>query len=102
MSRGTLYAFFSGTVSPQMADWTASARPFLANTMGGIHSFWGPVIGVIAFELLDGQIARYTEHSLLAIGVISIAVVYFCRTASSALASASCSRAACPAGVSKS
>lgn len=74
---GTLYAFFSGTISPQLADWTASARPFLANTMGGIHSFWGPVFGVLALETLDSQMARVTEHSLLAVGLLAILVGIF-------------------------
>jgi branched-chain amino acid transport system permease protein len=74
---GTLYAFFSGTITPQLADWTASARPFLANTMGGIHSFWGPVVGVLVLETLDSQVARLTEHSLLVVGVISILVGVF-------------------------
>lgn len=71
---GTLYAFFSGTISPQMADWTSSARPFLANTMGGIQSFWGPVLGVLVLEILASQMARVTEHSLLAVGVLAIVV----------------------------
>jgi len=71
---GTLYAFFSGTISPQLADWTASARPFLANTMGGVHSFWGPVLGVLALETLASQMARITEHSLMAVGVLAILV----------------------------
>jgi branched-chain amino acid transport system permease protein len=74
---GTLYAFFAGTISPQLADWTASARPFLANTMGGIHSFWGPVVGVVVFEVMDSQMARFTEHSLLAVGVLSVVVGVF-------------------------
>jgi branched-chain amino acid transport system permease protein len=74
---GTLYAFFSGTISPQLADWTASARPFLANTMGGIHSFWGPVVGTVVFELMNSQVARFTEHSLLAVGIFSIVVGMF-------------------------
>lgn len=71
---GVLFAYFSGTVSPQMADWTASARPFLANTMGGVQSFWGPVVGVLLLELVDTQVARYSEHSLLFVGVLSIGV----------------------------
>jgi branched-chain amino acid transport system permease protein len=74
---GTLYAFFSGTISPQLADWTASARPFLANVMGGIHSFWGPVVGVLVLETLDSQVARFTEHSLLIVGLVSILVGIF-------------------------
>jgi branched-chain amino acid transport system permease protein len=71
---GTLYAFFSGTISPQLADWTASARPFLANTMGGVHNFWGPALGVLALETLDSQVGRLTEHSLLAVGVLAVLV----------------------------
>jgi branched-chain amino acid transport system permease protein len=71
---GTLYAFFSGTISPQLADWTASARPFLANTMGGVHSFWGPIFGVITLEVVDSQVGRFTQHSLIAVGLLAILV----------------------------
>ena len=71
---GVLFAYFSGTVSPEMADWTASARPFLANTMGGVQSFWGPVAGVLLLELVDTQVARYSEHSLIFVGLLSIGV----------------------------
>ena len=71
---GTLYAFFSGTISPQVADWTAAARPFLANSMGGTHSFWGPVVGVLMLETFDAQLARLTQHSLLFVGILSILV----------------------------
>ncbi|HEY8580501.1 MAG TPA: branched-chain amino acid ABC transporter permease [Beijerinckiaceae bacterium] len=74
---GALYAFFSGTISPQLADWTASARPFLANTIGGVQSFWGPVLGVLALELVDSQTARFTEHSLLAVGALAVLVGVF-------------------------
>lgn len=71
---GTLYAFFSGTISPQVADWTAAARPFLANSMGGTHSFWGPVVGVLTLETFDAQLGRLTQHSLLFVGILSILV----------------------------
>jgi len=74
---GSLYAFFSGTISPQIADWGASARPFLANTIGGIQSFWGPVLGVVVLETIDSQVGRLTEHSLLAVGGLAVAVGIF-------------------------
>lgn len=74
---GSLYAFFSGTISPQIADWEASARPFLANTIGGVQSFWGPVLGVIVLETIDSQVGRLTEHSLLAVGGLALAVGIF-------------------------
>ncbi|OGA85827.1 MAG: hypothetical protein A3G27_14335 [Betaproteobacteria bacterium RIFCSPLOWO2_12_FULL_66_14] len=71
---GVLHAFFSGTISPQIADWPASARPFFANTMGGVHSFWGPAVGVLVLELIDTQVGRLTEHSLLAVGAMALLV----------------------------
>ncbi|HEY1361807.1 MAG TPA: branched-chain amino acid ABC transporter permease [Xanthobacteraceae bacterium] len=74
---GTLYAYFAGTISPQLADWAQSARPFIANTIGGIQSFWGPAIGVIVLELVDSQFARFTEHSLLAVGLLAVFVGIF-------------------------
>ena len=74
---GSLYAFFSGTISPQIADWTASARPFLANTMGGVHSFWGPIFGVLTLETIGTQVGRFTEHSAIAVGLLAIGVGVF-------------------------
>jgi branched-chain amino acid transport system permease protein len=74
---GTLYAFFSGTISPQIADWTSSARPFLANTMGGVQSFWGPVVGVLVLETISTQVGRLTEHSAIAVGALAVAVGVF-------------------------
>lgn len=74
---GTLYAYFAGTISPQLADWSFSARPFLANTIGGLQSFWGPAVGVFVLEIVDSQFARFTEHSLLAVGLLSILVGIF-------------------------
>jgi branched-chain amino acid transport system permease protein len=71
---GTLYAFFSGTISPQLADWEASARPFLANTIGGIQGFWGPTIGVIVLEVVDSQVSRVTDHSLIAVAALALIV----------------------------
>jgi branched-chain amino acid transport system permease protein len=74
---GALYAFFSGTISPQIADWGASARPFLANTIGGVQSFWGPALGTIVLETIDSQVGRLTEHSLLAVAALAIFVGMF-------------------------
>jgi branched-chain amino acid transport system permease protein len=74
---GALYAYFAGTISPQLADWSQSARPFIANTIGGIQSFWGPLAGVLVLELIDSQVGRFTEHSLLAVGALALVVALF-------------------------
>jgi branched-chain amino acid transport system permease protein len=71
---GMLHAFFSGTISPQIADWAASSRPFFANTIGGVNSFWGPTVGVLVLEIIDTQVGRFTEHSLIAVGIVALLV----------------------------
>ena len=43
--------------------------------MGGVQSFWGPVVGVLALELIDSQVGRLTQHSLLAVGALAVARV---------------------------
>ena len=74
---GVLHAFFSGTISPQIAEWSASARPFFANTIGGVQSFWGPAVGVLVLEIIDTQVGRFTEHSLLAVGAMALLVAVY-------------------------
>lgn len=71
---GVLYAFFSGTISPQIAYWSASSRPFFANIIGGIGSFWGSTVGVLVLEIVDTQVGRFTEHSLIAVGAVVLLV----------------------------
>ena len=71
---GTLYAFFAGTISPQVADWGASSRPFLANVIGGVQSFWGPAVGVLLLDVIDSQVGRVTQHSMLAVGALAVFV----------------------------
>jgi branched-chain amino acid transport system permease protein len=45
--------------------------------IGGIGSFFGPIVGVAIFQLVDELILRYTESTELVMGVILILVVMF-------------------------
>lgn len=74
---GTLFAFYNGSISPQIAFWTSSARPFMAVIIGGISTFWGPIAGAIVLQLLETQLGRFTENWPLVLGVITVGISLF-------------------------
>ena len=45
--------------------------------LGGINSYYGPVLGAIVFLLLEEVLAMYTEHWMVFMGPILILVVIF-------------------------
>ncbi len=54
-----------------------SFTPIVSIMIGGVGSFFGPMLGVAVFQLVDELILRYTESTELVMGVILIAVVMF-------------------------
>jgi branched-chain amino acid transport system permease protein len=74
---GTLFAFYNGSVSPQMAFWTTSARPLIAVVVGGVSSFWGPIAGAIVLQLLETQLSRFTANWPLVLGLVTLGVALF-------------------------
>src|SRR5660397_45207 len=57
---GSLFAFFNGQVSPEVAYWTQSAEPFMSVIIGGINSFFGPVLGAALYQVIGTQLSRVT------------------------------------------
>jgi branched-chain amino acid transport system permease protein len=74
---GVLFAYYNGSVSPQMAFWTNSARPFMAVIIGGINTFWGPVAGAVVLQVLETQLGRFTENWPLVLGLITLSIALF-------------------------
>ncbi len=75
---GSLYSLFHNLVS---ADGSLglgmSFTPIIATMIGGVGSFFGPILGVAIFQGIDELILRYTESTELVMGVILILVVMF-------------------------
>ena len=75
---GSLYGLFHNLVS---ADGSLgvmmSFSPIVSAMIGGMGSFFGPMLGVAIFQLVDELILRYTESTELVMGVILILVVMF-------------------------
>jgi branched-chain amino acid transport system permease protein len=78
---GSLYGLFHNLVS---ADGSLgigmSFAPIVSTMIGGVGSFFGPVLGVAIFQGIDELILRYTESTELVMGVILILVVIFLPT----------------------
>lgn len=72
---GGLYAGIDKSIHPDMFVWTMSGSIILMTILGGMRSFFGPLIGVAVFVLLEDVIGRSTQYWSFVIGVIMIIVV---------------------------
>ena len=64
----------------ELIAYTATVLAFIviiSVMIGGVGSFFGPIIGVVIFQMVDELILRYTESTELVMGVILIVVVMF-------------------------
>jgi branched-chain amino acid transport system permease protein len=72
---GALYGPWLQLLTPDVAHWTFSARPILYALLGGVQSFWGPVVGAIGFSLLEYGTRTMQGLSEIVIGAILLGVV---------------------------
>jgi branched-chain amino acid transport system permease protein len=72
---GGLYAGIDGSIHPNMFFWTQSGAVILMAILGGIGSFFGPLIGAAVFTLLEDSVIRHTEYWSFIIGAIMLTVV---------------------------
>lgn len=72
---GALYAPWLQLLTPDVAHWTFSARPILYTLLGGVQSFWGPVVGSFVFAILEYGTRTFHGASEIIIGSILLLVV---------------------------
>jgi branched-chain amino acid transport system permease protein len=72
---GALYGPWLQLLTPDVAHWTLSARPILYSLLGGVHSFWGPVVGAAGFAILEYGTRTLHGFSEIIIGSILLLVV---------------------------
>jgi branched-chain amino acid transport system permease protein len=73
---GSLFALFNGEAYPKLLFWTAAALPIFIVLIGGMR--WlvaGPIVGAIAYVLLEEQVTRGTQYPGLVLGAILLAIV---------------------------
>jgi branched-chain amino acid transport system permease protein len=74
---GSLYAFFSGFISPQEAGFGRSIELVVMVVLGGMGRLYGSVIGAVILTLLPQLLASFEEYQTLIYGLIIIAVMVF-------------------------
>jgi len=74
---GGLYGFYSGFVSADLLYWTSSGDVLIMTVLGGPGTLVGPVVGAAVYLFAKSMIGSFTQHWLLAVGVIFVCCVLF-------------------------
>jgi branched-chain amino acid transport system permease protein len=74
---GTLYALLSNFTDPRALRWDMSGNFVIMAVLGGMRSFWGPLIGAAIFVALQDYVSSQTENWMSFIGFFFIVVVLF-------------------------
>lgn len=76
---GALYADLNRFVSPSMLSWHTSGEIMIFVILGGVGRLFGPVVGAALFILFESFFGGLTEHWMLLLGLVLLAVVLFAR-----------------------
>jgi branched-chain amino acid transport system permease protein len=74
---GTLYALLSNFTDPRSLHWTLSGNFVIMAVLGGMRSFWGPLVGAAIFVVLQDYVSSHTENWMSIIGLFFVLVVTF-------------------------
>lgn len=74
---GYFLANLTGFVSPAMMSWVVSGELIVIVLLGGLGTVFGPVVGAVAFLMLEEGIKLITDHWSLIMGPIIVMVVIF-------------------------
>ena len=74
---GTLYALLSNFTDPRSLHWTLSGNFVIMAVLGGMRSFWGPLIGAAVFVVLQDYVSSHTQNWMSFIGLFFVLVVTF-------------------------
>jgi branched-chain amino acid transport system permease protein len=74
---GTLYALLNNFADPLALHYSLSGYFVVMTVIGGMRTFWGPLLGAAVFVVLQDYISSMTVNWMSFIGVIFIAVVLF-------------------------
>lgn len=75
---GSVYALFQDLVSADgVLHILNSFTPVTMTMIGGVGSFFGPIVGAAIFGVISELTSRYTERVELAVGLILILVIMY-------------------------
>ena len=74
---GMLLGNFAGFISPDMISWARSGELIFMVIIGGVGSFFGPLIGTLAYVILEEVLSAFTVYWHLIFGILLVALVLF-------------------------
>lgn len=72
---GGLNALLNNFAAPSDLYWTMSGDLVIMCVLGGMRSFWGPLIGATIFVVVQDYLSSITQNWMTFIGLLFIAVV---------------------------
>jgi len=74
---GGLNALLNNFADPTMLNYTQSGEIVIMIVLGGIRSFWGPLIGAAVFVVLQDYLSSLTTNWMSFLGAIFVLMVLF-------------------------
>jgi len=74
---GTMFALLSNFIDPRALHWGQSGNFVIMAVLGGMRSFWGPLVGAAIFVVLQDFVSSQTENWMSFIGLFFVLVVMF-------------------------
>jgi branched-chain amino acid transport system permease protein len=74
---GALYALLNNFADPHDLHWSQSGDFVIMAVLGGMRSFWGPLIGAGIFVVLQDYISSQTQNWMSFVGLLFVVVVLF-------------------------
>jgi len=74
---GALYSLLNNFVDPRALYWSQSGDFVIMAVLGGMRSFWGPLLGAAIFVVLQDYLSSVTENWMSFVGLFFVLVVLF-------------------------
>lgn len=72
---GAILGFRVGLADPELVYWTQSGQLVFMAVLGGFANFFGPIIGTLAYILLQDQLQSLTQYWRFVLGAILALIV---------------------------
>ncbi|MBU2090782.1 MAG: branched-chain amino acid ABC transporter permease [Alphaproteobacteria bacterium] len=76
---GAMMANLSEFVSPSLLHWTRSGEMMVMVILGGMGTIAGPILGALAFLVLEDVLSEITQHWMIVLGPLLILIVLVAR-----------------------
>jgi branched-chain amino acid transport system permease protein len=74
---GALYALLNNFADPRGLHYSQSGDFVMMAVMGGMRSFWGPLLGAAIFVVLQDYLSSITVNWMSFVGMLFVAIVLF-------------------------